>query len=69
MVMPKLGWVLLALENLFNNPDIKLLFSGFSFMAPIKDDDFFTELFLEVLKNESFKALNSLYVVDKGDWI
>ena len=69
MVMPKLGWVLLALENLFNNPDIELLFSGFSFMAPIKDDDFFTELFLEVLKNESFKALNSLYVVDKGDWI
>jgi hypothetical protein len=67
--MPKLGWVLLAFENLLSNPDIELFFSGFYFIAPIIEDDFFTGLFLEVLKNESFKALNYLYVLDKGDWI
>ncbi len=67
VVMPKFGWVLLALVNLLSNPAIELLFYGFYLMYPIIDDDFFIELFLPVLKNDSFKALNSLYVVDRGD--
>ena len=59
--------MLLAFENLFNKVDIELLFYGFYFIDPIKEEDFLAGMFFPVLKKDSFRALNYLYVVESGD--
>lgn len=65
-MMPKVGCVLIGLENLLNRCDIDEPFSGFYFSDAKTLGDFFIGIFL-LPKYIYFKVLNYLYVEVKGD--